>query len=292
MFLNSKINPFSFSRRIGRPLILDGAMGSLLQQKAERKDDNLWMSKVCIDHPEVILEIHREYIEAGADIITTNTFRTNPAAAKNSGYSSEKLVKSNVEIAKNAVNNYPVFIAGSNAPAEDCYQKNRTLSKEELEYNHHKHIDLLLDNGVDFILNETHSHFDEIKIICEYSNKNDLPFVLSLFSVNGNSLLDDFKLTDAISFIISFNPLAISFNCINSDVFFTILNEVEINYNWGVYMNLGTGDYTDDVIINSVSPRHYQKILKSVFIRKPSFIGACCGSNPSHISELRNLFNE
>ncbi len=292
MFLNSKINPFSFARRIGRPLILDGAMGSLLQQKAERKDDNLWMSKVCIEHPEVIREIHREYIEAGADIITTNTFRTNPAATKNSGFSSEELVKKNVEIAKDAVNDYPVFIAGSNAPAEDCYQKNRTLSIKELEYNHHQHIDLLLDNGVDFILNETHSHFDEIKIICEYCSKNDLPFVLSLFSINGNSLLDGFKLIDAVNIIISFKPLAISFNCINSDVFFTILNDVEFNYNWGVYMNLGSGDYTDDIIINSVSPRHYQKILKSVFVKRPSFIGACCGSNPSHISELRDLFNE
>ena len=54
-------------------------------------------------------------------------------------------------------------------------------------------------------------------------------------------------------------------------------------------MNLGSGDYTDDIIINSVSPRHYQKILKSVFVKRPSFIGACCGSNPSHISELRDF---
>ena len=56
--------------------------------------------KVCIEHPEVIREIHKEYIEAGADIITTNTFRTNPAATKNSGFSSEELVKKNVEISQ------------------------------------------------------------------------------------------------------------------------------------------------------------------------------------------------
>ena len=291
MFINSNINPFSFARRIGRPLILDGAMGSLLQQKA-KKDINVWMSKVGIDNPELVLGIHREYIEAGADIITTNTFRTNPAAVKKSGLSSELLVKKNVELAKKAVKTYPVFVAGSNAPAEDCYQKERTICLSELEYNHHKHIDLLLENGVDFILNETQSHFDEIKIVCEYCNKNDIPFIMSLFSVNGNNLLDDYPVTDAVNFIIKNNPLAISFNCINSDVFFTILNESEFNYNWGVYMNLGTGDYTNDIIKNSVSPRHYLKILKSVFHRKPSFIGACCGSNPTHIKELRDLFNE
>lgn len=291
VFIKSNINPFSFARRIGRPLILDGAMGSLLQKKA-KKDANVWMSKVSIDNPELLFGIHREYVEAGADIITTNTFRTNPAAVIKSGLSCELLVKKNVELAKNAVKNYPVFVAGSNAPAEDCYQKERTISFNELEYNHHKHIDLLLENGVDFILNETQSHFDEIKIICEYCNKNDIPFVISLFSINGYNLLDDYLVTDAVNFIISNSPLAISFNCINSDVFFTILNETVFNYNWGVYMNLGTGDYTNDIIKNSVSPRHYLKILKSVFHRKPSFIGACCGSNPSHIKELRDLFNE
>ena len=291
MFLNSKINPFSFAKRIGRPLILDGAMGSLLQKKAE-KDPNVWMSKVSLEKPELVFEIHREYIEAGADIITTNTFRTNPAAAKNSGFSSELLVNKNVELAKRAVKNFPVFVAGSNAPAEDCYQKERTISLKELEYNHHKHIDLLLENGVDFILNETQSHFDEIKIICKYCSKNDFPFVISLFSIDGYNLLDDYLLSDAVNFIINSNPLAISFNCINSDVFFTILNETVFNYNWGVYMNLGTGDYTEGIIKNSVSPRHYLKILKSVFHRKPSFIGACCGSNPTHIKDLRDLFNE
>jgi S-methylmethionine-dependent homocysteine/selenocysteine methylase len=291
VFINNNINPFSFSRRIGRPLILDGAMGSLLQQKAKR-DNDIWMSKVSIDNPELVLEIHQEYIDAGADIITTNTFRTNPAASRNSGFSSELLVKKSVELAKKAISNYPVFVAGSNAPAEDCYQKERTLTFKELEYNHHKHIDLLLENGVDFILNETHSHFDEIKVICEYCSKNDFPFIVSLFSINGLNLLDGYNVKDAVNFIISSNPLAISFNCINSNVFFTILNESDFNYNWGVYMNLGTGDYTDDIIKNSVSPRHYLKILKSVFHKKPSFIGACCGSNPSHIKELRDLFNE
>ncbi|MEJ2616991.1 MAG: homocysteine S-methyltransferase family protein, partial [Ignavibacteriaceae bacterium] len=82
MFLNSNINPFSFAKRIGRPLILDGAMGSLLQQKAKKEPD-IWMSKVGLDNPELVYAIHEEYIEAGADIITTNTFRTNPAASKN-----------------------------------------------------------------------------------------------------------------------------------------------------------------------------------------------------------------
>src|ERR1017187_7612228 len=73
-------NPFSIARRMKRPLILDGAMGSLLQQHGVPRDESLWMSLANITHPEIVTELHRQYIEAGSDIITTNTFRTNPVA--------------------------------------------------------------------------------------------------------------------------------------------------------------------------------------------------------------------
>ena len=143
--LMADINPFSLAGRINRPLILDGAMGSLLQQAGVPADKKAWMTFANSDYPETVLKIHKDYISAGADIITTNTFRTNPAAL--SEFSPEKqseLLMAAVNLAKEARDDLPVFIAGSNAPAEDCYQKERTLSRKELKENHHKHIDFYL----------------------------------------------------------------------------------------------------------------------------------------------------
>ena len=67
-------NPFSIARRMKRPLILDGAMGSLLQQHGVPRDEHLWMSLANITHPDAVTELHKQYIKAGADIIKTNTF--------------------------------------------------------------------------------------------------------------------------------------------------------------------------------------------------------------------------
>ncbi len=121
-------------------------------------------------------------MSAGADIITTNTFRTNPAAFEGAGYPFDsKYVKEAVKIAKSAAENTKVIIAGSNPPAEDCYQKERNITYNQLEKNHFKHIELLMVNGVDFILNETQSHFDEIKIICTYCSRNNIPYIVSFY---------------------------------------------------------------------------------------------------------------
>ena len=68
----------SFIRNSNKPLILDGAMGSLLQQKGIPFDEYLWTAKANISNPNLVKDIHENYISAGADIISTNTFRTNP----------------------------------------------------------------------------------------------------------------------------------------------------------------------------------------------------------------------
>lgn len=154
----------SRQNELGRPLLLDGAIGTYLLQKNLNPDPNLWQSIHNIKHPKIVKSVYEEYIDAGTDIITTNTFRTNPAAVKNfnPGITNYEFVKLSVDIAIQAKRNLNIIIAGSNAPAEDCYQRHRTLTLLDLEYNHKKHIEMLWNSGVDFILNETFSHWDEI----------------------------------------------------------------------------------------------------------------------------------
>ncbi len=161
-----------------RPLILDGAMGSNLQRFIDKTTNPVWTSKLNIDKPDDVIKLHSEYIKEGVDIITTNTFRTNPAAFKlgNLNCSNEEFIKAGVDLALTARGEKNIIIAGSNAPAEDCYQKERTLGNAELEDNHIFHIEQLWNLGCDIIWNETFSHLDEIKIVCNYCNKNNIPF--------------------------------------------------------------------------------------------------------------------
>lgn len=290
---NSKtINPFSFARVIQHPLILDGAMGSMLQQKGLKSDGPMWMSMANLDFPDIVYSIHKEYIDAGADIITTNTFRTNPVAVKKFGHNLnvKKIVKSAVSLALQAANDLPVFVAGSNAPAEDCYQKETSLSLAKIRNNHVEHIDLLMETGCNFILNETQSHLEEIKIISRYCSSKSIPFIISIFTDGNLRLLSGEKLLDVIDIILDFNPLAIGINCVKPETFLKFNKACKMDFNWGAYLNAGAGSYKNKNITTGISPDEYATIIKKILIKNPSFVGGCCGTTPDHIKQIKNLY--
>jgi homocysteine S-methyltransferase len=286
-------NPFEKLERNSKPLLLDGAIGSYLQEKGFESDDTLWTTKINHSDPEAVIQIHKEYIEAGADIITTNTFRTNPAVLYKSGIRDLNLyVSEAVMLAKEASLDQNVLIAGSNAPAEDCYQRQRTLSKSELEINHDQHIDLLIDNGVDFVLNETQSHLDEIKIICEHCDENTIPYLVSIYFDENLKLLSGENLCETLSLLNDSNVTAIGFNCISPILFSQFFGSTKLPDKWGFYLNCGKGKQTDKVIECGIRSEEYLEVVKKSLQYFPSFIGSCCGSSPAHTKKLREFLDE
>jgi len=284
-------NPFETVKLNGVPLILDGAMGSMLQQKGFTSHPDLWISKLNLTDPNIVFEIHKEYMNAGADIITTNTFRTNPSAFEGAGYPFDsKYVSEAVRIAKDAAENSKVIIAGSNPPAEDCYQRERNISDNLLELNHTNHIDLLMSNGVNFILNETQSHFDEIKIICNHCSSNNIPFIMSFYLDENLKILSGEQLNYIVEYTADHNPLAIGFNCIAPKLFRKMLPNIIPKDNWGFYLNCGCGIPQDENIKCGVDPIEYAEIVDEAIKYEPSFVGACCGSNPNHIKEIKKIY--
>ncbi len=293
MFITKSINPFSLARRINRPLILDGAMGSMLQKKGLKSKGSMWLSMANITDSDVVYGIHKEYISAGADIITTNTFRTNPEAVENFGskLSINKLVNNSVRLALSAAKDLPVMIAGSNAPAEDCYQRERKLPLDKLKYNHHKHIELLMESGCHFILNETQSHLDEIKVICKYCSQKNIPYVISIFVDENLNLLSGENLFEATKIILDYSPLALSINCVKPGVFFKFYKKSNLNFNWGAYLNAGSGSFSDEKILTGITPEDYSAAIKKALKKSPSFVGGCCGTTPAHIRAIKKVID-
>ncbi len=285
-------NPFEIARSRSRPLILDGAMGSYLQESGFQANEQIWFTNINRTHPDIILKIHEGYIKAGADVITTNTFRTNPEALRRIGISDYELcVKDAVSLGIKSIEDRKIIVAGSNPPAEDCYQVERTISKDKLEYNHQCHIDLLIDNGVHFILNETQSHFDEIQVISDHCDKENIPYVVSLYFNNTLKILSGESVEFIISYLRDHNCLAIGFNCIAPLVFRSVLEKIELSGNWGFYLNCGAGNQTDKSIICGIQPDEYINSVRLSLQFKPSFIGSCCGSNPAHIMKIKEFID-
>jgi S-methylmethionine-dependent homocysteine/selenocysteine methylase len=274
-----------------RPLILDGSIGSLIQQKGFKSKGKSWMTYVNSDSPETIISIHSGYIDAGADIITTNTFRTNPDAFNGDILRSKKEVRMAVSLAKSTISGKSILIAGSNAPAEDCYQEFRTVSKSLLEINHNNHIDLLVDSSVDFILNETQSHWDEIEIICKHCYSNSIPFVVSLYIQENVSLLSGEPVSDAISLISDHGASAVGINCITPGIFNKFLSTVIVPEVWGFYLNCGLGNHSEKIIESCISPEIYLNSVEESLKYSPAFVGACCGSGFEHIKKIKEFLD-
>ncbi|MBI3122854.1 MAG: homocysteine S-methyltransferase family protein [Ignavibacteriales bacterium] len=279
---------------LNRPLILDGAFGSVLQQRGFSADKDLWFSYLSISEPQAVLQLHKEYVDAGADIITTNTFRTNPSAKKKSNLAitNSEFVKRSVTLAIQAKGETDIIIAGSNAPAEDCYQKERTISLFDLEYNHKKHIELLYESGCDIIWNETHSHLDEIEIICKFCSENSIPYSINIYFDESLKLLSGEHIDEAIRLIENFPPQAIGFNCIKPIDFEDLLDKIQMPVNFGFYLNCGSGAVTAQHISCGVSPESYVGYIKEFARFNPTFVGSCCGSNPAHTKAIKEYFDE
>ena len=91
----------------GQVIILDGAIGGELEKVGAPMDKNLWAGKCSNDCPDLVLKVHEKYIEAGADVITTNTYALAPVSMKQYGYQ-DNITNWNlksVEIAKTAAKN-------------------------------------------------------------------------------------------------------------------------------------------------------------------------------------------
>lgn len=279
---------------VNKPLILDGANGTVFQQQGFGADKDLWYSHLNVSNEREVYKVHADYISAGADIITTNTFRTNPIAKRRSSLqiTYTDFVQRSVKIALEAKGEFDVIIAGSNAPAEDCYQKERTISKFDLEYNHKKHIELLYKYGCDIIWNETQSHLDEIELICKFCCENSIPYSVNLFFDESLKILSGESIVDTVSLIESYSPQVIGFNCVKPELFKKYLDNFSLPKRFGFYFNCGLVGVDSSEIVCGFSPQDYVREIEKFIELKPVFVGSCCGSNCAHTKSIKEYLNE
>lgn len=286
----------TYFSNLKKPLVLDGPMGTLLIERGIDLGSKLWSAMALINNPVEVLKIHKEYILAGADVVTTNTFRTNPYAVElaNSNVSSLELVKIAVDLAKNAIKeaNKNVLIAGSNAPADDCYLTKRFISKNKLIENHKYHIQYLIECGVDFILNETFGDKEEIEVVCKICCDYKFPFAVSVLI---NSELKTFfgqDLFKTIEMIFSYNPAFISLNCSRPELILKALDIINQFGPFGVYPNLGSvNTFSTGQLVRDYSLNQLKDFITELIIRDVKVIGVCCGGNPDDIKLIRNTID-
>ena len=282
------------------PLILDGAMGTELLKRDVSLPLPLWSAVANETDPEFVYKIHLSYVEAGANIITTNTFRSTPYTYFKTGLSrvdsinyAQINLKKAVELAKASCSKEQI-IAGSIAPLEDCYSEDSFFSEAEFNESTRFVFKWLQEEGVDVILFETMGNYQEILYSINFIKQYTIPVWFSLILKNGNQLLDGTPLDIVLNIL---NASAVELLLLNCNTIQLSLKAIEVlklywNRPWGVYPNLGISNPEIDGTMNKfISTEEWQNFIEKVLIGKPSLIGACCGSTPKHTKILKNMIH-
>ena len=280
--------------------LLDGAMGTELMRAGLDLSLPIWSGDVNLTHPEYVKKIHEAYLNAGADILTTNTFRTTPRAYINNGFTdyearqrSHASLEMAVELARKTGGN-DIIVTGSIAPLEDCYEPNLFPGIEFAQKEFRELAIWLQDAGVDIILFETMGSWPEIKTALSVTADLQIPRWLSLILQNGNTLLDGTNLTKVFSSIIDYEIEMILINCTLCNIASEAIDVLLTNWKgpWGLYPNVGKAMPTKEgVIEQKLSIKEFANEINNYLNSGANVIGACCGSDPDYIKAAREAID-
>ena len=285
--------------------ILDGAMGSELIHRGLELPEHIWSADANLSHPELVLEIHREYVEAGADYITANTFRTTRRAYENIGVMrqergdgeqdaerrAKESMKIAVENAKEAAGD-SVKGLGSIAPLEDCYSPELFPGKETAITEFHQLGEWFAAAGVDILILETMNSIAETEAGLIALQSFKFPLWVSFVLKDDTHLLSGDKLVDALILIQNYPVEMALLNCNPLQRTENALIHLAENWagKWGVYPNLGIGEPSPGGRITEYeSMGNFIAVMENAIEMGASVVGACCGSSPEHIKNLRSL---
>ncbi|MDI7743649.1 methionine synthase [Lysinibacillus fusiformis] len=290
-----------------RILIIDGAMGTMLQQVNLTADDfggeelEGCNENLVLTRPDVLAKIHRAYLEAGADIICTNTFGATPLVLNEYGLGSkaEEINKRAVELALSAAEDYstadwPRFVAGAIGPTTKTLSVTGGISFDELSENFYVQAKALIEGGAHLLLLETSQDMLNVKAASLGVNRafqetgKQLPIMLSatiepMGTTLAGQTIDAFYIS-----IEHIKPLSIGLNCATGPEFMTdhirSLSELSTSY-ISCYPNAGLPD----------EEGHYHETPDSLSIKLRGFaekgwlniVGGCCGTTPAHIKAIR-----
>jgi len=274
-----------------RPLLLDGATGTELSRRGVDLDTPSWTAGAILEAPRVLWQIHRDYVEAGADIVTANTFRTHARnlAAIGQAARTRELTFRAVEIARDAAGK-TAYVAGSMAPLEDCYSPQNTPESDSLLAEHLCMAENLAAAKVDFILVETQLTIREGTIAARAASATGLPFGVSFVCNAAGQLLSGESLLNAYLAIAPLQPALFLVNCVPVEEVLTDLAPLRaqtVQIPLGAYANTGrllaNGSWE---ATKGELPAVYAEFVEQWKQADMKAFGGCCGTTPEHISYI------
>ena len=295
-------------------IILDGALGTELERQGYDVSGRLWSAKYLLENPQIIQDLHEDYVRAGSNIITTSSYQASIPAFVEAGLSLDKaddLLKETVFLAQAAVKNvwqglsldeqqrsYPL-IAGSVGPyaaflADGSeYTGAYHLSEKEFKDFHRPRIQALLDAGCDLLALETIPNGAETKALVHLLSEEfpQVEVYLS-FTAQTVSAISDGTLIEEVGRLAQSSPqvLAVGFNCTAPHLIAPLLEKLKqvcdkplLAYpNSGEVYNVATNTWQDNPE-QQLCLTDYSQLWKKQGVQ---LFGGCCRTRPEDIRQL------
>lgn len=267
-------------------LIMDGAMGTYFARL--EADDHAVSELANLTAPDKIEQIHREYIEAGANLITTNTFAANTVTLQIDWQEQKKMIQAACRIAKKAADDQ-IFIAGDIGPIPE-----HAFSDEEQVLEEYKRMcDIFLEEKLDIILFETFSELTYIRELVPYIKKKSDAFIITNFCLNKNGytssgisagkLLKEIETMEGID--------ACGFNCgIGSGHMNQIFKKLNLPSNKYIAAvpNAGYPEQMQNRMVFMDNANYFTENMKEIAELGINLLGGCCGTTPEYIKSLKS----
>ena len=287
---------------------MDGANGSELERLGARMDQELWCARALADSPELVHQVHRRYIDAGADVITTNSFSATREAMQRVGLAThfEEWNRLSVQIARAERDKSPhaesVFVAGS----VSSYGQFDKLDSDTATGHFRAQAEILVEEGVDLLILETlGSRMLTVKAMLSATAELGVPVWVSLsclrdrdtnavmFGIEESSESTDYvdsygPLADAVRDVMLVGGSAVLMMHSVHDVTEDAVKIMRDAFSGpvGAYPNAGYWKRPNWTFVDQVSPAQYVADAKRWVAAGASIVGGCCGVGVEHIRAL------
>ena len=282
-------------------VLIDGAVGTSLWEKAKEKVP-VW--RYNVEDPAIVIELHKEYIEAGSKVILANTFGANGGVLSKAGYDVSKVVGAGVRLAKTACKGTDTKVAFSVGPLSELVIPRAELEDEDFDEEFFENMlhpnkareiyDEMIDAGVlenpDYILIQTFMDIEMMCIAIESASRYNIPIWCCMsFEKSGKTMMGN-SVEDMMKAISKYPKVsAVGLNCsLGPDLALPIIKQFREYTSLPLIFkpNAGQSSIKDGIESHEFDIESFVDDSIKALQYDVTYIGGCCGSNPKYITAL------
>lgn len=271
-------------------IFFDGGMGTMLQAKGMKMGATPEL--LNISNPDLIIDIHRQYINAGANIIYANTFGANSYKLSKSGKSVDEVIKAAIVCAKEAVKGTDTLVALDLGPIGQLLEPTGTLKFEEA-YEIYKE-QIIAGKEADLIVFETQTDLYELKAgVLAAKENSDLPIVCTMTFEKNHRTFTGCGISNMALTLDGLGVDAMGVNCsLGPKDLYPVIEELSNFTNTPIVVKPNAG--LPDPITNKydIDAKEFANQLQGFEKYGVKILGGCCGTTPEYIKEISGLFSD